>query len=258
MASPVEYHPLATDAATGESTDLRPLIADEVELRLALRASASLPFLAGPPIELRDRRFYDAGVAESIPFRTPLAQGATHILVLRSRRPLELAPGPAGETGPAGAPGQSGQEAEPEARAEVAAQAEAAAEAQVEADDEAAAEAQAEAAETDPEAAAALEEAGSPLAPARPTRSVRLLTRTTLRNESPELRTAMLTRAARNVGVAEDIAERQAAGRALAVYPPTWTPQVSRLTTEGALLTAALVAGRDAVNVLFDEPGNDA
>jgi predicted patatin/cPLA2 family phospholipase len=258
LASPVEYHPLATDAATGESTDLRPLIADEVELRLALRASASLPFLAGPPIELRDRRFYDAGVAESIPFRTPLAQGATHILVLRSRRPLDLAPGPAGQTGATGQTGQTGQEAKPEARAEVAAHAEAAAEAQVEADDEAAAEAQARANATDPDTAAALEEAGSPLAPARPTRSVRLLTRTTLRNESAELRTAMLTRAARNVGVAEDLAERQAAGRALAVYPPTWTPQVSRLTTEGALLTAALVAGRDAVNVLFDEPGNDA
>ena len=89
LASPVEYHPLATDAATGESTDLRPLITDAAELRLALRASASLPFLAGPPIELHDRRFYDAGVAESIPFRTPLAQGATHILVLRSRRPLD-------------------------------------------------------------------------------------------------------------------------------------------------------------------------
>ena len=87
LASPVEYHPLGTDAETGESTDLRPLIADPVELRLALRASASLPFLAGPPVELRGRRFYDAGVAESIPFRTPLAQGATHVLVLRSRRP---------------------------------------------------------------------------------------------------------------------------------------------------------------------------
>ena len=85
LASAVEYHPLATDAATGESTDLRPLIADPAELRLALRASASLPFLAGPPVRLRDRRFYDAGVAESIPFRTPLAQGATHVLVLRSR-----------------------------------------------------------------------------------------------------------------------------------------------------------------------------
>ena len=94
LASPIEYHPLATDAATGESTDLRPLITDAAELRLALRASASLPFLAGPPIELRDRRFYDAGVAESIPFRTPLAQGATHILVLRSRRPLDAADGP--------------------------------------------------------------------------------------------------------------------------------------------------------------------
>ncbi len=88
LASPVEYHPLGTDAETGESTDLRPLIAGPVELRLALRASASLPFLAGPPVELRGRRFYDAGVAESIPFRTPLAQGATHVLVLRSRRPL--------------------------------------------------------------------------------------------------------------------------------------------------------------------------
>ena len=50
LASQVEYHPLGTDAETGESTDLRPLIANPVELRLALRASASLPFLAGPPV----------------------------------------------------------------------------------------------------------------------------------------------------------------------------------------------------------------
>ena len=63
----------------------------------------------------------------------------------------------------------------------------------------------------------------------------------------------MLTRAVRNVAVADDIADRQAAGQAFAVFPPAWTPQVSRLTTEGALLTAALVAGREAVNVLFDE-----
>src|SRR5580698_2773037 len=63
LASAVEYHPLATDAATGASTDLRPLIGDPAELRLALRASASLPFLAGAPVRLRDRRFYDAGVA---------------------------------------------------------------------------------------------------------------------------------------------------------------------------------------------------
>ena len=49
------------------------------------------------------------------------------------------------------------------------------------------------------------------------------------------------------------LADQQAAGGAFTVYPPAWTPPVSRLTTEGALLTAALVAGREAVNVLFDE-----
>jgi predicted acylesterase/phospholipase RssA len=263
LASPIEYHPLATDAATGESTDLRPLITDAAELRLALRASASLPFLAGPPIELHDRRFYDAGVAESIPFRTPLAQGATHILVLRSRRPLDAADGVTGADAQAGPVPPVG--IDPEREAEL----RAAAEAQTEADDEAAVEAQTEAdgeaaadgrpgtddeTDAEAEAAAAVEEADpSSSRSGRPPRSVRLLTRTTLRNESPELRTAMLTRATRNVADAEDIAERQAAGQAFAVFPPAWTPQVSRLTTEGALLTAALVSGREAVNVLFDE-----
>src|SRR5215471_16475737 len=48
LASPVEFHPLATDAATGQSTDLRPLCGTPADLRLALRASAALPLLAGP------------------------------------------------------------------------------------------------------------------------------------------------------------------------------------------------------------------
>jgi predicted acylesterase/phospholipase RssA len=85
LASPVEFHPLATDAATGQSTDLRPFIGNPAELRLALRASAALPLLAGPPVEFAGRRFYDAGVSESIPYRTALTQGATHLLILRSR-----------------------------------------------------------------------------------------------------------------------------------------------------------------------------
>lgn len=90
LGSEIPLHPLATDATSGAALDLSPLVADPAELRLALRASASLPFLAGPPVTLRGRRFYDAGVAESIPLRTPLAQGATHVVVLRSRpaRPL--------------------------------------------------------------------------------------------------------------------------------------------------------------------------
>jgi predicted patatin/cPLA2 family phospholipase len=182
LASAVEYHPLATDAVTGASTDLRPLIGDPAELRLALRASASLPFLAGAPVQLRDRRFYDAGVAESIPFRTPLAQGATHVLVLRSRLPLTVA-----------------------ARAD-----------------------------------------GVPVP--RPPRSIRLLARTTLRKESPELRAALLTRGRRTAGDVARIAELEGEGRALTIRPSASTPPVSRLTTDGALLAAAVEAGRVAAH----------
>jgi len=107
LASPVEFHPLATDAATGQSTDLRPLCSTPAELRLALRASAALPLLAGPPVRLDGRRFYDAGLSESVPYRTALAQGATHVLVLRSRRgPVAVPEGgpvavPEGGRGPA-------------------------------------------------------------------------------------------------------------------------------------------------------------
>jgi predicted patatin/cPLA2 family phospholipase len=183
LASQVEYHPLGTDAETGESTDLRPLIADPVELRLALRASASLPFLAGPPVELRGRRFYDAGVAESVPFRTPLGQGATHVLVLRSRRPPAL--------------NGAGQH-----------------------------------------------QNGSPVA--RPPHSVRILTRTTLRNESLALRTALLTRRLRTAADVTRIIAMEAEGKALMIYPPTTTPPVSRLTTDSRLLSGALESGREA------------
>jgi len=92
LASPVEFHPLATDAATGQSADLRTLCGTPAELRLALRASAALPLLAGPPVQLDGRRFYDAGLSESVPYRTALAQGATHVLVLRSRRDAATVP----------------------------------------------------------------------------------------------------------------------------------------------------------------------
>jgi predicted patatin/cPLA2 family phospholipase len=185
LASDVEYHPLATDAVTGTSTDLRPLIGDPAELRLALRASASLPFLAGAPVVLRGQRVYDAGVAESIPFRTPLAQGATHLLVLRSRLPLTVA-----------------------ARAD-----------------------------------------GMPLP--RPPRSIRLLAGTTLRRESPELRAALLTRGQRTAADVARIAELDVAGRALTIRPPASVPPVTRLTTDGALLAAALESGRAAVHEVF-------
>jgi predicted patatin/cPLA2 family phospholipase len=218
LASEVEYHPLATDAATGESTDLHPLIADPAELRLALRASASLPFLAGPAVRLRGRRFYDAGVAESIPLRTPLAQGATHILVLRSR----------------GLPPPTSPQLAETALAVVGAE-------------DAPAAAGAGGAASRSKAGQHVNGVRVPRAP----RSVRLLARTSLRNESPELRIALLTRGARTATDVARIAELEATGRALSICPPADTPQVSRLTTDGALLSAAFEAGRAAARALL-------
>ncbi|MCW2934090.1 MAG: hypothetical protein JWM19_5052 [Actinomycetia bacterium] len=94
LASEVSWHPLGTDAVTGASTDLRPLVSDPAEVRLALRASAGLPLLAGPAVVLRGRRFFDGGLAEPIPVRTPMAGGATHLVVLRSRPYQVLPAGP--------------------------------------------------------------------------------------------------------------------------------------------------------------------
>jgi predicted patatin/cPLA2 family phospholipase len=91
LASPTELHPIATEVSTGSAVDLHPQIRDASTLRLALRASATLPLLAGPPVEVGARRFLDAGLSAAIPFRAALADGATHVLVLRSRREGEVA-----------------------------------------------------------------------------------------------------------------------------------------------------------------------
>ncbi len=153
LASPVEFHPLATDAATGQSTDLRPLVGTPAELRLALRASAALPLLAGPPVEFAGRRFYDAGLSESVPYRTALAQSATHVLVLRSRRDPVIWP---------------------DGRA--------------------------------------------------PSRSVRLITRTTLRRESPALRAVFLSRDARLAADDRHLADYQAPPPARQSAPAPTSP----------------------------------
>src|SRR3954452_1092811 len=94
LAGSTELHPIATSVDTGEAVDLHPEIADGQTLRLALRASAALPVLAGPPVELDGRRLIDAGLSAAIPFRAALADGATHVLGLRSRRAGETAQPP--------------------------------------------------------------------------------------------------------------------------------------------------------------------
>jgi predicted patatin/cPLA2 family phospholipase len=86
LDSAVEFHPIATDARTGQATDLHTLIRDQSRLQAALCASTAMPILAGDPVEIDGRSFVDAGVSESVPVRTALAQQATHIVALRTRR----------------------------------------------------------------------------------------------------------------------------------------------------------------------------
>jgi len=86
LESPVEFHPIATDARSGRATDLHERIHDQSSLQAALRASTAMPLLTGEPIEIDGRRFVDAGVSESVPVRTALTQQATHLVALRTRR----------------------------------------------------------------------------------------------------------------------------------------------------------------------------
>ena len=82
----VPLHPIATDVETGAAVDLRDTIVDKASLQRALMASANVPLLAGLPVEIDGRRYVDAAVAEPLPFHTAIAQGATHVLMLRTRR----------------------------------------------------------------------------------------------------------------------------------------------------------------------------
>jgi hypothetical protein len=87
----------------------------------------------------------------------------------------------------------------------------------------------------------------------RAPRSLRILTRTSLRNESLAFRTALLTRRVRTAADVARIIAMEAEGRALMVYPPTTTPPVSRLTTDSRLLSGALESGREAARALLTE-----
>lgn len=92
LANPTTFHPIATDIRTGQSVDLGPYITDKNTLMTALRASAGLPLLAGPPVALAGGSYFDGGLTETVPIRTAVAAGATHALVLRTRRTDELRP----------------------------------------------------------------------------------------------------------------------------------------------------------------------
>jgi predicted patatin/cPLA2 family phospholipase len=57
------------------------------ELFSALRASARVPLLAGSPVTLRNHTLLDGSIYEAIPYRSALADGCSHLLVLLTRPP---------------------------------------------------------------------------------------------------------------------------------------------------------------------------
>ncbi len=79
-----EFRALATSL---ETMSLRVLadFTDVGELLCAVRASSFLPRFAGAPPVFRGERMADGSLVEPIPFQSALNEGATHVLVLRSR-----------------------------------------------------------------------------------------------------------------------------------------------------------------------------
>jgi|GEM_PF-1089122 len=55
------------------------------ELFTLLKASATVPFIAGPPVKYHDDLFFDAALYESIPYISARNDGCTHILTLLTR-----------------------------------------------------------------------------------------------------------------------------------------------------------------------------
>jgi predicted patatin/cPLA2 family phospholipase len=94
LDNPVEFHPIATDALTGEAADLHGTIHDVPSLQTALRASTALPLLAGKPVVIDGHPYVDAGLSEMVCVRSALAQKATHIVALRTTRIDDVPMGP--------------------------------------------------------------------------------------------------------------------------------------------------------------------
>ena len=83
LSSEIELHCTATDVDTAEIVDLTDL-QDDAEIRMAMLASARLPWLSGAPVLFRGKILFDATLAEAIPVHVPLTT-ATDLLVLQTR-----------------------------------------------------------------------------------------------------------------------------------------------------------------------------
>jgi predicted patatin/cPLA2 family phospholipase len=84
LAAGPEVRAVAVSAADAGLRVLRDF-ADTEDLLGAARASCSIPLLTGAPRAYRGEPMADGGLLEPIPFATALREGASHVLVLRTR-----------------------------------------------------------------------------------------------------------------------------------------------------------------------------
>lgn len=100
--------PLAWDRLGATATPLRLVATDTADLtahvltgmgeraewRRALAASATIPLLAGPPVDYGGRRWVDGSVAEPLATKRAITGGASHVLVMLSRSADDRGPEP--------------------------------------------------------------------------------------------------------------------------------------------------------------------
>lgn len=82
--SPIELVPVATSIQQARTVLLRGA-RSRYDLYLRLKASARIPFVAGPPVSVDGQPYVDGGLFASIPFRQALDEGCTHVLALLTR-----------------------------------------------------------------------------------------------------------------------------------------------------------------------------
>ncbi|MGH3624190.1 MAG: patatin-like phospholipase family protein [Sciscionella sp.] len=101
VAKPLEWRGLLENVApmrviATAADDLRSHVLEGfqsiAEWKLALRATANIPLLAGPPVGLDGRNWIDGSVSEPLPVLRATSAGATHVLALVSRSRGETRP----------------------------------------------------------------------------------------------------------------------------------------------------------------------
>ncbi|HYH32162.1 MAG TPA: patatin-like phospholipase family protein [Pseudonocardia sp.] len=89
--TPAPLRVVATDTADLTAHTLEGMVT-VADWQCALRASAAIPLLSGPPVPYGGRRWVDGSVAEPLAMVRALRGGATHVLVLLCRGTDDLHP----------------------------------------------------------------------------------------------------------------------------------------------------------------------